>query len=377
MSIIAVDQITDSNGGNSTTVNGTTPTIYNTIGRNRVINGAMEINQRLFSVVDVIGNGYTVDRFNTYYNYGSVNCTVTQESDAPSGFYKSLKIAYSSGTYTAGNNGYIMNRHMIELNNLLDTAYGTNDAKDLTFSFWLKAKRTGTFTLNVLRSNTSSQRQISRQGQITSADTWQKFIFTIPGDTDGQWANIASPNNVGIFFDIVANVDVTWTTGTLNTSWNNNVTGNRAPGQTNFIQSSGDYFSVTGIQVEVGSVATEFERRPYGTELALCQRYYEKSYNTGTVPGTGLTGGWASFASPTTSTECAPCLNFMVNKRVVPTMTVYNAVTGASGAAYRANDAASIGLTLSYIGDTGVGNAYLASGSVTVYYFHWVAVAEL
>jgi hypothetical protein len=321
MSIIAVDQITDSSGGNTTTVNGATPTIYNTIGRNRVINGAMEINQRQLTITGANSSQYTVDRFMTYYSYGGLTFNVIQENDAPIGFTKSLKIAYSSGTYSSGQSGYAMFRHYIELNNVLDIDYGTSYAKDLTFSFWLKAKRTGTFTLNIMRNAAGTQRQISRQAQITTADTWQKHELIIPGDIIGAWNDISSPNAEGIYFDIVGNVDIGWTGSSLNTSWNTNNSNARATGQTNFIQSSGDYFSLTGVQVEVGSVATEFERRPYSTELALCQRYYqsyaEAYYN---AVRTNYVNGSANDAGPPYTTM----ILYPVKMRATPSASLSN-----------------------------------------------------
>lgn len=320
---IKTNTIIDSNGGNNVAVNGTTPTIYNTMGKNRVINGAMEINQRQFTISGANSTGYTVDRFMTYYNYSGLTFNVTQENDAPIGFVKSLKIAYASGAYSSGQSGYAMIRQYIELNNVLDIGYGTSYAKDLTFSFSLKSKRTGTFTLNILRNADGTQRQISRQSQITSADTWQKFEFTIPGDTIGAWNDISSPNAEGIYFDIIANTDVGWTGSALNTNWNTNNSNARATGQTNFIQSSGDYFSVTGVQVEVGSVATEFERRPYGTELALCQRYY---FNAAEHAG-GVVN-WPSLLVSSGGTYVSHC-RFPTTMRTAPTL-VSSGMTGTN-----------------------------------------------
>jgi hypothetical protein len=129
--------------------------------------------------------------------------------------------------------------------------------------------------------------------------------------------------------------------------------------------------------LEKGSTATNYDVRPYGTELQLCQRYFERSYNEGVATGTGLADGWYGFAAPTTSTECNALITFKVSKRVSPTMVVYNAISGASGASYRVSDAVSVGTTLARIGQNNVGVAYTASGNVNTYYYHWTASSEL
>ena len=140
---------------------------------------------------------------------------------------------------------------------------------------------------------------------------------------------------------------------------------------------SGTY-AMTGVQLEKGSTATSFDYRPYGTELALCQRYFERSYNIGSATGS-FTNGFIGFNNPLTSTSDIPSnILFKVTKRDTPTVVVYNAVSGASGAAYRSSDAASISVTgINYIGTNGVGFLSLASGSVNNYLIHYTASSEL
>jgi hypothetical protein len=145
------------------------------------------------------------------------------------------------------------------------------------------------------------------------------------------------------------------------------------------VATNGATLAITGVQLEVGSVATPFERRPYSTELQLAQRYFEKSYNMSVVPGAaGISGGFYGFTTSASATaEAQAGVSFKVTKRAAPTVVAYNAVTGTAGAVYRVSDAASVNVTLGFIGEQGIGNAALASGSANSYYFQWSADIEL
>ena len=130
------------------------------------------------------------------------------------------------------------------------------------------------------------------------------------------------------------------------------------------------------IQLEEGTVATPFENRPYDVELARCQRYYEKSYNQSTVPGTGEASGAVASVSSNLAPTQAPGVSFKVTKRAIPTMAIYNATTGEIGKSYRVADAASVDTSFSSIGEHGVVHINVPS-SANGYYFHYTANAEL
>jgi hypothetical protein len=144
----------------------------------------------------------------------------------------------------------------------------------------------------------------------------------------------------------------------------------------NVLATAGNTFAITGVQLEVGTTATNFDFRSIGTELALCQRYYEKSYNVDVVPGTGLAYGWSGTTSQN-YLEMPSGIIFKVTKRANPTVTLYNAVSGASGTIYRISDAAAISTSADYIGTNQVGRLVPASASANSYWLHWVAAIEL
>lgn len=340
--------------------------------RNKIINGAMEIDQRNAgaSVTQTTGLVYPLDRFATN---GSVTSkfTAQQSSTAPNGFSKSLLIT-SSSAYTVGASEYFLFRQAIEGFNCADLAWGTASAQSITLSFWVRSSLTGTFGGALM--NASVNRNYVFSYTISSANTWEKKSITIAGDTTGTWA---TDNTVGIYvdFSVGAGASATTTAG----SWGATVY--RAPtGQTSVVGTNGATFYLTGVQLEVGSVATPFERRLYPQELAMCQRYYEKSYDYGTAPGTA--GAVTTNGSMKATQTAAPYqstwqVQFKVTKRTAPTFTVYNPVTGGSGTCRDDsgnNDA---------IGTTSIGESnampFDTSGSSVGFnhYIQWAASAEL
>ena len=268
MSTIKANAILDASGGNTVTINGATPTAYNTMGKNRIINGAMEIDQRNAgaSVSTSSGSGvWTVDRWIAQYNNTS-KFTIQQSSTAPEGFTKSVLITSSAAT-SVGSGDYYLFSQRIEGFNTSDLGFGTANAKTITVSFWVRSSLTGTFGCSL--TNDAQARSYPFTYTISSADTWEKKTVTIAGDTTGTWAT----NNACSFklwFGLGVGSSLSGTAG----SW----AGTQylgATGATSVVGTSGATFYITGVQLEVGSVSTEFERRPYGTELALCQRYYQ------------------------------------------------------------------------------------------------------
>ena len=368
MSTIKTNAILDASGGNTTTINGTTPTAYNTMGKNRIINGAMEIDQRNAGASVSTGNSntYITDRFNIRTATGS-GSTGQQSSTAPAGYYKSLVTTIGTGASpSASDLNWIYQG--IEGLNVADLNWGTSNAKAITVSFWVRSSVTGTYAVSV--ANSSLNRSYVATYSVTSANTWEQKSVTIPGDTSGTWL---TTNGLGIylFFDLGCGSDRQGTADTWLGSWAIGTSSS-----VKLVQTSGATWYITGVQLEVGSVATEFERRPYGTELQLCQRYFETSYPYGTSFGSFQPG----FASGTTSGGATGQVNgnsFKVTKRAVPTITLYNAVAGTSGGVYRVSDAANVSTTASYIGTTAIGYLTLGASSENGYYWHFTANAEL
>ena len=315
MSIIAVDQITDSNGGNSTTVNGATPTIYNTMGRNIIINGAMEIAQRGTSASGITNTSYfLVDRFKTVIN-SAFTVSVEQSTDAPSGFNYSLKTTWTTGAASSSSN-YCLIDHNIEKNTMFTTGNGTTWAKPITISFWVKSSVTGTYAF-ALQNFGSSRRSNVLSYTINAANTWEHKVITTTADTV---TNTNAANATGLALRFAHGAGTAYEAANATSGWTTSDTFGFS-GATYPAQTTGATWYITGVQLEVGSVATEFERRPYGTELALCQRYYqsyaEAYYN---AVRTNYVNGSANDAGP----PYTSMILYPVKMRATPSASLSN-----------------------------------------------------
>ena len=274
MSSISVNTITDASGGATTSINGFTPSVSNMAGRNRIINGDMRISQRGASPTIGGGGDYSVDRFYNYYS-GNVYTSV-QSTTAPAGFINSLLLTITTASASPT---YSFFGQKIEGVNVSDLSWGTSDAKSVTLSFWVRSSVAGIYSLSL--GNYDGNRAYPITYTISSANTWQQISLTIPGDTSGAWY---TNNFIGIM--------LRWNMGTASASrlgtsgsWQSaNLDGaTGSTGSNNWANTSGATFYITGVQLEEGSVATPFEHRQYGQELALCQRYYYKWSTNATV----------------------------------------------------------------------------------------------
>jgi len=239
--------------------------------RNLIINGAMQVAQRGTSVASSSGSVVRcVDRHRCFAR-GAGAATFSQTSTAPTGqgFANSLRVDVTTVDSSLDSNDYYMIDHKIEGQDLQQLAKGTSDAKSITASFWVRSTKTGTYILGLFDDDNS--RNISKSYSIYSADTWEYKTITFEGDTTGALDN---DNNVSFTLRWFLGAGTSYTSGTLATSWEASVTANQAVGQANFFDSTSNDFYITGIQLEVGDTATQFEHRSYGDELARCQRYY-------------------------------------------------------------------------------------------------------
>jgi|DEB0MinimDraft_6_1074348.scaffolds.fasta_scaffold26484_2 hypothetical protein len=277
MSTIAVNAITDANGGSTTSINGTTPNAYNTVGKNLIINGAMQIAQRGTSETGITTSGYkTVDRFKP----GMVTLgtwTSEQSTDAPDGFSNSFKHTCTTADASPATGDIFQLWTGLEGQTLQQLAKGTTSAKSITLSFWVKCNKTGTAQVNVR--DYDNNRMIGNTFTINTADTWEKKSITFDADTTGTLDN---DNTLALGIEWNLDAGTTFTSGAVPTSWETTSTADRAAGVTLALgDATSNYFSMTGVQLEVGESATEFEHRPYTTELSLCQRYYWRQYFSG------------------------------------------------------------------------------------------------
>jgi hypothetical protein len=285
----------------------------NVMFRNRIINGDMRIDQRNAGAsISPSTSAYSVDRF-LIGTFGSGNgrLTAQQSSTVPNGFVNSLSVTVSTvDTSYSGSEGYVLAQHKIEGVNISDFDWGTANAKTVTLSFWTRSSVTG--NLPVVLQNSSGETAYGALYTISSADTWEYKTITVSGATTGTWLSNTS-----------AGLSITFGAGgkdperTSGVGWNTvasrsmtNVTG-----ATQLIATSGATWYITGVQLEVGSVATEFERRPYGTELALCQRYFQR-YVTVSTNARMAVGGWGN------STDGQCMIHPPVTMRSTPTLSV-------------------------------------------------------
>jgi len=281
--------------------------------RNLIINGAMQVAQRGTSFTGLTNGGsdYTLDRWR-WSEGGSPSFVtdVTQDTSAPDGFASSYKIAVTTAASSLGANHSLRLMTRLEGQDLQQTAFGTSSAKNLTLSFWVKSNKTGTYIAWFY--NGDADRHISKAYTVDVADTWEYKTLTIDGDTVSGFTN---DNGVSIQLEFVLAAGSDFTSGTLATTWQAQVTANRYVGNVNLADSTSNYWQITGVQLEVGDTATPFEHRSYGDELARCQRYYYR-----------IDGGAAAFCRASTSalfntsTSIRAVFQHPVYMRAVPTL---------------------------------------------------------
>lgn len=266
--------------------------------RNRIINGDMRIDQRnngasVTPTVTSFQTQYIVDRF-AYQPTQASKFTFQKNMGSvtpPSGFTNYLGCSVASAYSVTSSDSFVIYQG-IEGYNVADLQFGTANALAITLSFWVRSSLTGTFGGSLY--NVDGTRSYPFSFVISSANVWEKKTITIAGDTTGTWA---TGNTAGLYIllSLGAGSDYLGTANAWVGSTRVGVTG-----QVNVVGTAGATFYITGVQLEVGSVASEFERRPYGTELALCHRYYVRYAETGQRLYGGRTEG-TTFAIPSWS----------------------------------------------------------------------------
>jgi hypothetical protein len=274
MSTIQTNAIVDAAGGNTATVNGVTPDSNTVRGRNLIINGAMNVWQRGTSFTGVAAGAYHTDRFQSYNNSNaSGESTISKSTDTPDGFGSSYKLQVTTADTSLHSTAEYNLYYKVEGQDLQGLKKGTSDAKSLTASFWVKSSVIGTFVVELM-DNDNSNRHISKSYTIDAANTWEYKTITFEGDTVGTLDN---DNNNSFHIAWWLGGGAGRTGGTLQTSWGALNQANRAVGQTNVHATVNNTWQITGLQLEVGSVATDFEHKTYAAELAACQRYFQKT----------------------------------------------------------------------------------------------------
>jgi hypothetical protein len=297
--------------------------------RNKIINGAMEIDQRARTVTFDTAATYMVDRW-CQNDGGSAVLTGVQSTIAPSGFTNSLLVTTTSGVSPSASN-LVDIFQPIEGYNVADLDYGTSTAKTTTVSFWVRSSLTGTFC--VAYGNAAFNRSYVTTYTINAANTWEYKTVTIPGDTSGTWGK-TNGQGLNLYFDMGSGSN-------YNTTANAWAAGffTRVSGATSLSATTGATFYITGVQLEQGSVATPFERRPYGTELQLCQRYY-----------TVKNGYTLSIGSRYTTSLVYLSYQLPVQMRAIPTVVNSTNWNVLNTTASETSSTSTLNTVLSYIG---------------------------
>lgn len=255
--------------------------------RNLLYNGAMQINQRSSSVTGITtGNYYTLDRW--IFNLGAQGTwTMDVQNDAPtgSGFRRSLRALCTSAVTPPATNGFLLISQKLEGQDLQRIAKGTSSAQQLCLSFWVKSNLTGTYIVEI--EDQDNSRNVSSSYTITTSNTWERKTIVFPSDSVGI---IDNDSNSSMQVNFWLSAGATFTSGVLATNWSSANNANRAVGQVNLAGSVNNYWQITGVQLETGSVATPFEFKSFGQELNECLRYYQKITTDEVFGILGVTG---------------------------------------------------------------------------------------
>jgi hypothetical protein len=298
--------------------------------RNIVINGDMQFAQRNTSKASITTSDYhSLDRYQTVIS-SLGTWTQSQSTDVPSGygFAKSLKMDCTTADASPSAGDFLYIRQMFEGQNLQYLKKGTVNAVSLTASFWVKSTKTGTFIVQLY--DNDNNRSVSGTYTVSVTNTWEFKTITFPADATGAFDN-DNADSFQLRFWLGAGTN--FTSGTLATTWGTYTAANVAVGQVNIADSTSNDFFITGVQLEAGTSATDFEFLPIDVSLGRCRRYFETNYNIGTTPSNSAYYTSLDFYSSLTafSTTAARVTIFFKNtKRVQPTVTFYN-VTGLGG----------------------------------------------
>lgn len=374
--------------GNAGTINGipyaSTGPLSN---RNLIHNGAMRISQRQTSVTNITTDSFLCDRW--FFAVATLGTwTLTQENDAPNGFTKSFKATCTTADATPASGDYCVIVQKLEAQNLQHLKFGTSDAESLIVSFWVKSNKTGNASFGCLQPDNSAK-QFTASYTINAANTWEYKTIQIPADTAGV---INDDNGSGIQMDWWLNSGSSYTGGSHSAGWEAVASTNRNASNLGVGGAISDYFQITGVQLELGSIATPFEHRTFGDELSICQRYFCKSSSQGVFAAAGDTytdeGKFYTgiFNAHQTAGGYVPTITFPVSMRDEPTtfIVIPTNLAGAAGqmtiydGAANAWEAATVSVnssTTDGVGLTVTGSWTEGGGNLT--YYAWTAEAEI
>jgi len=356
------------------------------VGQNKniIINGAMQVAQRGTSSTST---GYqTVDRI-SHFNGGTDENPTYAQADVASGttpyslgFRKSFKITNGNQTSGAGGSDFIHFVYKVEAQDLATSGWNyTSSSSFITLSFWVKASVAQNYYGYLLTADGSTRSFAFETGSL-SADTWTKVTVVIPGNSNLTFNN-DNGNGLEIDFSVFRGTNFTGNAGTVG-SWVSFTSTQRHPNCTTTWYTTNDAtFEITGVQLEVGSVATDFEHLSYGDELLKCQRYYEHSYNTGIGVGANSNvGGYYENLTSDNGNNAPFSIEYKVQKRAVPSLAFYADDGVANQWNYGRNGASGQASVTGHRNSQTHCNGYVNVGAAWVACYaagHWTSSSEL
>ena len=313
--------------------------------RNIVINGAMNVAQRSASVTGIGASAgyFTCDRWKIEVANTAGRFTQTQTADGPVGFANCLKLDCTTADTSVAAAEYLYIAQSFEGQDIQAINKGVTGAKQITLSFYVKANAAFTFVTEIQDYDNS---RIISKSYATTTD-WVRHEMIFDADADDGSSPFDDDNGASLAVNFWLHGGTNFTSGTLSTSWANVSNTNRYVGGSSFFSSTDNNFFITGVQMEVGSVATPFEHRSFGEELALCQRYY---FQIGPYPSSSGYGALAIFSTADGNSGFS-LIDFPVYMRAEPTLTHTGTATDYNLYVANSHKAGSGGFSISS-GDT-------------------------
>jgi hypothetical protein len=336
--------------------------------KNAIINGDFNVWQRGTSFAAVANGTYTADRW-VYSKAGAMVHTASRSTDVPSViqaerlFNYSLLVDCTTVDSAIAASDLCTVSQRVEGFNWLPLAQ-----RAVTLSFWVKATKVGTYCVSLR--NSAADRAYVSEYTVSTADTWEYKHTTFPASPSAGTWDYTNGIGVQVTWTLAAGSDFQGAVGSWNSA-NDFATSN----QINACDNTANNFRLTGVQLEAGPEATGFEYTYFPAALALCERYFEKSYDYATAPGTDTTAGAQSIWHISASSAEKLKDHYKTRKRATPTVVLYSK-TGAPGNVQNASDVADVAASAGLIGETGHGATFLAADQ-KVYRWHWTSSAEL
>jgi len=335
--------------------------------RNLIINGAMQVAQRGTSETGIAASSdyFTADRWKVALRANEVGTwTMKQVEDGtdsettPDGFSNALKMDCTIADTSLAANTFFLIQHVIEAQNLQHLKFGTSSALPFTVSFWVKSSKTGAYTVEIASGDFSEEN--TQSYTIDAADTWEHKTLTFSGLTTQE---IDNDNGAGMYVQWWLGAGSNYNSGAfVEDTWTTTDTTRAHPNQVNLADSTSNDWYITGVQLEVGSVATEFEHRSFGEELALCQRYFWKTYEYETAVGSVTND--SALGRFIDDTQSYASIQIPYNPmRSQPTATIYNPSDGTTGEIR--TDSADVPALITRLGSNGNGFIYVNNSSVS------------